>query len=155
MSVSRRSVLVGSSVAMASAFAKAHGLDPPPSQPTHFYDHHDRDVQHRPIHEGKGSLGVKFFRFEKATRPAVLLIYTIPPGCSEGVHVHKPGISALGSFDEFYYIMSGSGVMQIAGEVVPVKAGDHIFTPNGVEHGIENTSAEGDLSVYLVAMIRD
>lgn len=59
-----------------------------------------------------------------------------------------------GSFDEFYYILSGSGEMEIDGRRVPVKAGDHIFTPNGVAHGIENTSIGENLKVYLVAMRR-
>lgn len=108
------------------------------------------------LHEGKGAIDVKYFFWEeKASRPALILIYTIPPGASEGVHVHKPGNEKLGSFDEFYYILSGSGAMEIDGEKVPVKSGDHVFTPNGVPHGIENTSVEGDLKVYLLAMIRD
>jgi mannose-6-phosphate isomerase-like protein (cupin superfamily) len=108
------------------------------------------------VYEGKGTIEVKFFfREEGAPNPARLLIYTIPPGASEGVHVHKPGDAKLGSFDEFYYIISGSGEMEIGGERVPVTAGDHVFTPNGIAHGIENTSAEGDLKVYLLAVMRD
>jgi mannose-6-phosphate isomerase-like protein (cupin superfamily) len=65
-----------------------------------------------------------------------------------------PSISS-GQSDEFYYVISGSGEMEIDGEKVPVTAGDHIFTPNGVAHGIENTTAEGDLKVYLLAVKRD
>jgi mannose-6-phosphate isomerase-like protein (cupin superfamily) len=52
-------------------------------------------------------------------------------GASEGVHTHKPQDASLGSFDEFYYIVSGSGEMQIDGQKVPVRPGDHVFTPNG------------------------
>jgi mannose-6-phosphate isomerase-like protein (cupin superfamily) len=108
------------------------------------------------VYEGKGAIHVKFFfRKEGAPEPARILIYTIPPGASEGVHIHQPGDTKVGSFDEFYYIISGSGEMEIEGETVPVTAGDHVFIPNGVAHGIENTSATADLKVYLLAVMRD
>ena len=149
-----------------AAFRKVHGMeiqqgkDAPARRAPHGYmkDHDQVNVIRRypHVHEGKGAIDVKFFfRGEKAAEPALFLIYTIPPGASEGVHVHKPGDAELGSFDEFYYIICGSGEMEIEGERVPVKAGDHVLTPNGVSHGIENTSADGDLKVYLLAMIRD
>src|SRR5215831_14704372 len=103
----------------------------------------------------KGAINVKFFfREEGFPNPARILIYTIPPGASEGVHIHMPGDAKSGSFDEFYYVISGSGEMEIEGEKVPVTAGDHVFAPNGVAHGIENTSANGDLKVYLLAVMR-
>jgi oxalate decarboxylase/phosphoglucose isomerase-like protein (cupin superfamily) len=73
------------------------------------------------VYEGKGAIDVKFFfRKEGAPEPARLLIYTIPPGVSEGVHAHRPGDTKFGSFDEFYYIISGSGEMEIEGEKFPV-----------------------------------
>jgi mannose-6-phosphate isomerase-like protein (cupin superfamily) len=52
-------------------------------------------------------------------------------------------------------LISGSGEMDIEGEKVPINAGDHVFIPNGVAHGIENTATDGDLKVYLVAIMRD
>jgi quercetin dioxygenase-like cupin family protein len=108
------------------------------------------------VYNGNGSIDVKyFFREQGFPEPARILIYTIPPGASEGIHVHTPGDAKAGSFDEFYYVISGSGKMEIDGENVPVAAGDHVFAPNGVAHGIENTSAEGDLKVYLLAVMRD
>jgi mannose-6-phosphate isomerase-like protein (cupin superfamily) len=45
--------------------------------------------------------------------------------------------------------------MQIAGDRVSVTAGDHVFTPNEVAHGIENTSESAILNVSLAAVIRD
>jgi mannose-6-phosphate isomerase-like protein (cupin superfamily) len=51
--------------------------------------------------------------------------------------------------------MEGTGEMEIDGQKVAVNAGDQVFTPNGIAHGIENTAAQGDLKVYLVAMIRE
>jgi len=107
------------------------------------------------VHDGKGTIGVRFFfRTDDSPLPAVLLIYDIPPGASEGVHTHRLGDEEAGSFDEFYYIISGQGQMGIAQEIIPVKAGDNVFTPNGVPHGIENTSNEEHLKVYLIAMMR-
>ena len=127
------------------------------SSPQNFLKDHDRvNVLRCSLYKGKGAIDVKFFfRDEGAPNPARLLIYTIPPGASEGVHVHRSGDAKFGSFDEFYYVISGSGEMDIEGEKVLINAGDHVFTPNGVAHGIENTSADGDLKVYLVAIMRD
>lgn len=141
----------------------ASGADRPPGKPgvtsSGFKKDHDQAnvIRRYPhVHAGKGAIDVKFFfRGEMAAAPALFLIYTIPPGTSEGVHTHHVGDKEQGSFDEFYYIISGSGEMEIDGEKVPVSAGDHVMTPNGVAHGIENTSSQDDLKVYLLAMMRD
>ena len=163
--MSRRSALATSAatlLATAEFFKKAHGMQSiplastPPNHPYRNDPDHERVMHYSGIHEGKGAIDVKFFfRDEGSPRPALLLIYNIPPGASEGVHTHNVGDQKMGSFDEFYYIMSGRGQMVIDGKQVAVSAGDHIFTPNGVSHGIENTATKGDLRVYLVAMIRD
>jgi quercetin dioxygenase-like cupin family protein len=163
--ISRRRALLATGTALlvpAEAFRKAHGMTsagaPPSSRPYVFRNDpdHERLIAYKGVHEGKGTIDIKmFFKDEGAPKPALLLIYNIPPGASEGVHTHNVGDQKMGSFDEFYYIMDGSGQMQIDGKVVPVCTGDHIFTPNGVSHGIENTSSTSHLKVYLVAMIRD
>jgi mannose-6-phosphate isomerase-like protein (cupin superfamily) len=163
--VNRRVMLSCSAASLASVavFKHAHGLGKVdgaegPSRVYEFTSDPDhRSLIHYPgVHGGKGAIDVKFFfREEEAPKPALLLIYNIPPGASEGVHTHNRGDIKMGSFDEFYYILSGRGDMQIDGTTVPVAPGDHIFTPNGVAHGIENTSAKDDLRVYLVAMTRD
>lgn len=106
------------------------------------------------VHEGAGTTGVKFFRFDGAPAPANFLVYDFPAGASEGVHVHRFGDAKLGSFDEYYYVVSGSGRMLIDGEVVTVKAGDHVFTPLDVRHGIENTSPDENLKVFLTFIHR-
>jgi mannose-6-phosphate isomerase-like protein (cupin superfamily) len=113
------------------------------------------DLSHHPhVYGGKGAIDIRFFfRTAGHPQPALLMTYNIPPGASEGVHTHRPGDTEVGSFDEFYYILEGEGEMQVAGETLLVKAGDHVFMPNGVAHGIENTSTTV-LRVYIVAMIR-
>lgn len=56
--------------------------------------------------------------------------------------VLKPG-SAIGyhdqSEDEIYYILSGTGSMQMNGEFFQVKAGDAILTRSGSSHGLKQT----------------
>jgi oxalate decarboxylase/phosphoglucose isomerase-like protein (cupin superfamily) len=138
-------------------FRNAHGLVVGDKR-SHTY-RNDRDddgtFRYKGVHNGKGAIDIKFFfREDRASTPALLIIYDIPSGASEGVHTHNVG-EKEGSFDEFYYIISGSGEMQIAGQSVPVRSGDHIFTPNGVPHGIENTSRHKNLRAYLVAVARE
>jgi mannose-6-phosphate isomerase-like protein (cupin superfamily) len=149
-----------------AAFKYAHGLEVATSRASsersavlpdgHRMERDHENLIHYPhVHEGKGTIDIKaFFRADGYAKPALLLIYSMPPGSSEGVHTHRPGDEKQGSFDEFYYIIEGRGTMEIAGQKVPVIAGEHVYTPNGVAHGIENTS-DSLLKVYLVAMIRD
>lgn len=107
------------------------------------------------VYGGQGTIDIDFFfRHEGFADPALLLIYTLPPGASEGVHRHGPGEES-GSFDEFYYVIAGSGEMSIDKQRLPVTAGDYVFVPNGVPHGIANTSDSHALKVHLTALTRD
>ncbi len=162
--ITRRTMIQTAGVASLAApqlFRRAHAMAPESSAAAREYQFlNDPDraaISRASIHGGKGEIDVKFFfseAFDSTSKPAVLLIYDIPPGASEGVHTHHVGDTKEGSFDEFYYILQGKGEMKIAGKPVAVAQGDHIFTPNGISHGIENTSKEGNLRVYLVALIR-
>jgi hypothetical protein len=107
------------------------------------------------VHDGRGSVGLKRYQFGGAARPANFIVYDLPPGSSEGVHTHLADNSnRLGVFDEFYYIVSGRGQMQIGDEIVPVVAGDHVFTPIGTPHGIENVAESEHLKVFLTFIQR-
>jgi mannose-6-phosphate isomerase-like protein (cupin superfamily) len=105
-------------------------------------------------YNGPGSIGVKYFTFDKAPDPANFVVYSIPPGAGEGIHTHRLGDSTLGSFDEYYYIVQGSGQMEIDGHTVTIRAGDHVHTPMGVSHGIINTESSGILKVFLTYIRR-
>src|SRR3546814_7060703 len=59
------------------------------------------------VHEGLGSIDVRLFDFGGAPAPAAFLIYDIPVGASEGVHLHNLTDPKLGAFDEYYYILEG------------------------------------------------
>jgi len=107
------------------------------------------------IRSGNGKILVKFFQFDQAPVPENFLIYELAPGASEGVHVHfLDNRNNEGSFDEYYYVISGQGQMEIDGQVVRVAAGDHIHTPLGVAHGIENTHGTVNLRVLLTFVRR-
>jgi quercetin dioxygenase-like cupin family protein len=59
-----------------------------------------------------------------------------------------------GSFDEYYYIISGQGQMEIDGQVVAVAKGDHVHTPLEVAHGVEDTHPTENLRVFLTFIKR-
>lgn len=50
---------------------------------------------------------------------------------------------------ELYYIIKGKGQMTIGGEAREVAAGDVIFIPGNVEHGIKNVVDGNDAAVDL------
>jgi|GEM_PF-1135427 len=107
------------------------------------------------IHQGKGSGRAKIFRFAGESAPAYFMIYDLPPGASEGVHVHfLDNRNKEGSFDEYYYVISGQGQMTIDGEIVAVTKGDHVHTPLEVSHGVENTHATEPLRIFLTFIQR-
>lgn len=115
----------------------------------------DHSIPTPHVYGGKGTIDIGYyFRPEGLAAPALLLTYLLPPGASEGVHQHAPG-NETGSYDEFYYVVSGSGEMSIDGEPLRVSAGDYVFVPNGVPHGIANTSETDPLKVHLTALTRD
>jgi uncharacterized RmlC-like cupin family protein len=106
------------------------------------------------IHEGLGSIDMRMFDFGGASAPANFLIYDIPVGASEGVHLHNLTDPKLGAFDEYYYIIEGRGRMMIGGEPVMVGPGDHVHTPLDVPHGIENIDDALRLKVFLTYIKR-
>lgn len=112
------------------------------------------------IHEGKGKGKSKMFRWgakasSAPSAPSYMMIYDLPPGSSEGVHTHfLDNRNKEGSFDEYYYIISGSGQMEIDGEIVKVTQGDHVHTPLEVAHGVENTHPTENLRVFLTFIQR-
>jgi|SRR6187549_2552182 len=98
---------------------------------------HDADVKREgpAPHDGPGrSTGYGFF--EKAT-PAFKLAFrkrVLHPGAAIGYHLQKE--------DEVYYILSGTGVMQMNGAEFAVKPGDGILTRPGSSHGLKQTGKE-------------
>ena len=77
---------------------------------------------------------------EKARLFATL---TLTPGTSIGYHVHE-------NETELFYFMQGSGEVQDDNQVIPVRAGDCMVTPDGHGHAVRNTGTE---DLVLVACI--
>lgn len=85
-------------------------------------------------HSGPGrSTGYSFFEkapgYTQAFRKRVL-----HPGAAIGYHLQKE--------DEVYYMLSGTGVMQMNGKEFPVAAGDAILTRPGSSHGLKQTGQD-------------
>jgi mannose-6-phosphate isomerase-like protein (cupin superfamily) len=59
---------------------------------------------------------------------------TLDQGCSIGYHRHD-------SETEYYFILSGTGIVNDDGKEVDVKQGDSIITGNGSSHSIKNTGS--------------
>jgi len=92
-------------------------------------------------HAGPGrSTGYSFFEkapgFKQVFRKRVL-----HPGAAIGYHLQKE--------DEVYYVLSGTGIMQMNGTEFPVKAGDGILTRPGSSHGLKQTGKD-DLALIIV-----
>ena len=79
---------------------------------------------------------IKHF-FSKADTNGVLnnLEVRIEPGCQISPHRHE-------NSDEFYYVVSGSGMFLINGEWEYVHAGEAMVAPINTEHGVKNHSSE-------------
>ncbi|HTE01339.1 MAG TPA: cupin domain-containing protein [Mucilaginibacter sp.] len=91
-------------------------------------------------HNGGGNTtGYSFFAnadgLKMAFRKRVL-----HPGSAIGYHLQKE--------DEVYYIISGTGEMQMNGKIFPVKTGDAILTRPGSSHGLKQAGS-GDLTIII------
>ena len=64
------------------------------------------------------------------------------PGQSHALHAHA-------GMDKMYQVLEGEGVFLLEGRELPMRAGDLLIAPEGVPHGIRNTSG-GRLLVLAV-----
>ena len=63
-------------------------------------------------------------------------------GQAHALHAHD-------GMDKLYYVLEGEGVFLLEGRELPMRAGDVLVAPDGVLHGVRNTSASR-LSVLAV-----
>ena len=66
------------------------------------------------------------------------------PGQSHALHAHS-------GMDKLYYIVEGEGVFLLDGSELPMRAGDALVAPEGVPHGIRNTSGARLLVMAVLA----
>lgn len=64
------------------------------------------------------------------------------PGQQHAVHIHADQ-------DKMYFVIEGSGEASVGDDVRPVSAGDIVFAPAGIIHGMKNTGA-ANLVVLVV-----
>ena len=67
------------------------------------------------------------------TKHTSMFEWTIPPGFSTGLHVHRVQ-------EETFYVLEGECEWQVGGERVGATPGTYLFLPPGVPHNIANAS---------------
>lgn len=68
-------------------------------------------------------------------------VLDIAPGVEIPVHTHDPQLDSI-------YVVSGRGEAYVNGAWQAVEAGDHIFAPKTVEHGMRN-AGDGPLRLFV------
>ena len=82
---------------------------------------------------GDGSVRLTYLLdAEKEKHTRLLAEVVLNPGCSIGNHNHE-------NETEYYFIISGTGIVNDNGKDVQIKAGDSIATGNGASHSIKNS----------------
>ena len=66
------------------------------------------------------------------------------PGQSHALHAHA-------GMDKLYQVVDGEGVFLLEGRDLPMRAGDLLVAPDGVPHGIRNTSTRRLLVLVILA----
>ncbi len=75
--------------------------------------------------------------------PRLLLgLNAFEPGQAHALHAHQ-------GMDKVYQVIEGEGHFLLDGRELPMKAGDLLVAPDGVPHGVRNTSA-GRLLVLVI-----
>ncbi len=78
-----------------------------------------------------GTQGVEAFRDSMAA------------GASTGIHIHQQA-------DEFFYVVSGRGLVRVDATETPVEADDFVFVPKGHEHRV---SSAGPMPLELLFLV--
>lgn len=83
---------------------------------------------------GKGKAVILFDAGTAVDDAASLVAMTLDPGVAIPTHRHDTSTEVL-------YIFEGKGVMTVAGQAIPVGAGDAIQVPTGIEHSFTADAA--------------
>jgi quercetin dioxygenase-like cupin family protein len=68
----------------------------------------------------------------------------LEPGQSHALHAHA-------GMDKLYHVLEGDGVFLLEGRELPMTAGDLLVAPDGVPHGVSNTSRARLLVLVVLA----
>lgn len=69
-------------------------------------------------------------------------INAFEPGQAHALHAHH-------GMDKIYFVLAGEGVFLLDGRELAMRTGDMLVAPDGVPHGVRNTSA-ARLAVLVV-----
>ena len=100
------------------------------------------------IHDGVGEIVRRRLFADRLSLPVHAQVWELAPGTSEGDHTH-PGDDPDDSFEELYYVLSGTGVITIGGARHEIAPDDAVLVPTGVDHGLYATGSE-PLRILLV-----
>jgi len=72
-----------------------------------------------------------------------------------GLNAFEPGqlhaLHAHAGMDKLYQVIEGEGALLLEGREAPMKVGDLVVAPEGVPHGIRNTSSARLLVLVILA----
>ena len=72
-----------------------------------------------------------------------------------GLNAFEPGqfhaLHAHAGMDKVYQVVEGEGMLLLDGRELPIKSGEMVVAPDGVPHGIRNTSAARLLVLVILA----
>lgn len=72
-----------------------------------------------------------------------------------GLNAFEPGqehkLHAHAGLDKIYQVLAGEGVFVLADREIPMRAGDMLVAPEGVPHGIRNTTRERLVVLAILA----
>lgn len=101
-------------------------------------EHHDWS-----LYGGAGEVGVEWYFRSRNQLSTSVMLYHLEPGAAEGTHLHLAGhpesCSEI-SEDELYICVAGEVVVTVAQESAVLRAGDAVYVPEGVPHGVANSS---------------
>jgi mannose-6-phosphate isomerase-like protein (cupin superfamily) len=106
-------------------------------------------MRHQPLencHDGKGALDwVEVLDHNDLNQKGLNFVHDdiLPPGVSIGNHKHTGD-------EEYYYIVSGNGIMTLDQQRFEVSSGDITAVYPGGTHGLENTGSE-DLRIIVIS----
>ena len=130
--------------------------DSDPSPPNTYLvraSDHVEQVDH--LRGAPGPAVVRRYRHRGACANTNFLCYEIPPGAAEGLHTHfADDRNGIGSYDEFYYIIAGRGLMTVGDSCFEVGAGDAIHAPLDLPRGIANADPDELLRIHLTFILR-
>lgn len=100
------------------------------------------------IHEGEGICShAMIFGDKDIDAPIRFINYTVlPEGASFGMHKH-------GNDNEFYVVLSGSGIYYEDDQEAPVKTGDIMMNALYGTHGIRNTG-KGEMALLVFECVK-